>query len=144
MPVCTSIPVKGFEKPVEPDECITCHVEIDALRSEKNVLEATLEERRRQYFLCDFSPKTPGKDDKTWRYFTGLSWNMLGTMCSFIAPLERSTRGNLPVENQLLTVLVRLQFELIAFQTGLSRSTVTTTVWKWIGLTSLKLDFMIR
>ena len=95
-----------------------------------------------------FDPKFMTDNDDICHYFTGLSWSVLDIVCSYITPYLKSQCTNIPPQNQVLMVLVRLwinlPFEYIAHQAGISKSAPNVTFHKILHLLYTKLHFLIH
>lgn len=124
------------------------HQEVTNLRAEKAELQSTIDTLEQKQFLAKFDPLYIQNDDKKSKFYTGLDWYTFNRVCEYLCPTLKQTKNNLPLANQLLMTLVKLRlafpFEHLANTTGLARSTVNDTFWKWIELMYAKLDFLIR
>ena len=98
--------------------------------------------------LSRFDAEFMKDNDDICHYFTGLSWSVFDTVCSYVTPYLKLPRTNIPLRNQVLMVLVRLRinlpFEYISYQAGISKSTANVTFHKILNLLYTKLRFLIH
>ena len=101
-----------------------------------------------QAMLSNYDPCVIEDNDDASTYLTGLTWNIFQVLCGLITPSIPPPQKNLPLQNQVLLVLVRLRlnlpFEYISLQTRLSQSTVHSTFHRLIDILYGKLKFLIH
>ena len=98
--------------------------------------------------LSTYNPDVMKDNNDASRYLTGLSWSIFQIVKDAIIPFMHNPRKNLPQQNQILMVLVRLRlnlpFEYLSMQTGISQSTIHSWFQKIIDIMYRKLKFLIH
>ena len=138
-------PDTGFQREVGPTERQQLLTEMDNLRSERDSLQEQIDNMKRTKFGADMVSEN---DDKC-KFYTGLSWAVFIQTFTFLAQfLPASKPGTLNLKDQFFVTLVKLRqdtnFDYLADQVGLGRTTVADIFWKWVKLIEAKLSFMIQ
>ena len=88
-------------------------------------------------------------DDEKCKFYTGISWLVFVKTFVFLSQfLPPAKLGSLTLRDQFFATLVKLRqnpnFDYLADQIGVGRTTVVDIFWKWVQLIESKLSFMIQ
>ena len=97
----------------------------------------------------NFSAHIVEDDDEKCKFYTGISWLVFVKTFVFLSQfLPPAKLGSLTLRDQFFATLVKLRqnpnFDYLADQIGVGRTTVVDIFWKWVQLIESKLSFMIQ
>jgi len=114
--------------------------EVTVLREQVNDLQAELQN-------CKFGVKSLQCDDRTTRFYTGLSFTMLLTLFSFLASHVKKSATTLPRIDEMFLVLVKLRLGLanedLAHRFRVHSATVSKIFHKWLDVMQEKMGGLI-
>ena len=123
------------------------NLSLSILKTERRYLMTKMSCLKQQAMVSLYNPEVIFKNDEASQYLTGLSWNVFNILSCHISPNILPPRTNIPIQNQILMVLVRLRLclplQYLSMQTGVSISTINATFCKIIDLMYAKLRFLI-
>ena len=119
--------------------------EKEALMNELRSVQAKLEHHQA---VCLLTVEAIKEDDVRTKFYTGLStWYLFTILFNFLSPYVRKPR-QLTLMNEFFLVLLKLRLNLhsedLAFRFGVSLSSVSRIIHKWLDIMYARLNVFIR
>ena len=121
-------------------------MEIDNIRIERNAALQEVKELKSKFMGYN---NLKHKKSEKFKYYTGITSETFDNIFKYLATsLPKKCRSKISFEDQLLMTLIKLrldiQFENLADQFGLAKSTCHDIFKRWINLLYTKLKFLIK